>query len=138
MPRLHATRGTRQRSRREAIRNEKVRGSNPLSSTEYNARISIRAFVVPDLSHVRVTARSCGCRLVRATGTLAGQVPARREAAMAARFEVFEDAAGEYRWRLVAANGETVAQSEGYTREQGAVEGAEAARRAAAAAPAVG
>ena len=57
---------------------------------------------------------------------------------MAARFEVFEDAAGEYRWRLVAANGETVAQSEGYTREQGAVEGAEAARRAAAAAPAVG
>lgn len=56
---------------------------------------------------------------------------------MAARFEVFEDAAGEYRWRLVAGNGETVAQSEGYTREQDAGRGAEAARTAASEAPPV-
>lgn len=50
---------------------------------------------------------------------------------MAARFEVFEDSAGEYRWRLVATNGEVVAQSEGYTRKHDAERGAEAARVAA-------
>lgn len=31
-------------------------------------------------------------------------------------FEVYRDTAGEYRWRLQAANGEIVAVSEGYTR----------------------
>lgn len=31
------------------------------------------------------------------------------------KFEVFEDASGEFRWRLKAANGEIVATSEGYT-----------------------
>jgi len=33
----------------------------------------------------------------------------------AARFEVFPDNAGEWRFRLVAGNGEIVATSEGYT-----------------------
>ena len=50
---------------------------------------------------------------------------------MAARFEIFEDSAGEYRWRLVAENGETVAQSEGYTQKHNASGGAEAVRTAA-------
>ena len=30
-------------------------------------------------------------------------------------FEIYRDNAGEYRWRLQAANGEIVAASEGYT-----------------------
>ena len=50
---------------------------------------------------------------------------------MAARFEVFEDAAGEYRWRLVAGNEEVVAQSEGYTRRHDAQRDADDARDAA-------
>lgn len=37
------------------------------------------------------------------------------------KFEVYQDEAGEWRWRLVAANGEKVADSgEGYTRERDA------------------
>ncbi len=41
-------------------------------------------------------------------------------------FEVYEDAAGEWRWRLVARNGEIVADSgEGYATRQGAREAAE-------------
>jgi uncharacterized protein YegP (UPF0339 family) len=36
-----------------------------------------------------------------------------------ARYEVFEDEAGEWRWRLQAANGEIVAQSEGYGKGPG-------------------
>lgn len=40
-----------------------------------------------------------------------------------ARFEVYRDRASSYRWRLVAANGETVAQSESYTRRGDAIRG---------------
>jgi len=39
-------------------------------------------------------------------------------------FELFEDAAGEWRWRLVAPNGNIVADSgEGYASKQGAKRG---------------
>lgn len=48
-----------------------------------------------------------------------------------AHYEVFRDKGGEYRWRLVAANGEPVAQSEGYVTDSGAWEGVRAAHRAA-------
>ncbi len=50
---------------------------------------------------------------------------------MAARFEIFKDGAGQYRWRLVSSSGEVVAQSEGYTQKHNAKSGAEAAKRAA-------
>jgi uncharacterized protein YegP (UPF0339 family) len=44
--------------------------------------------------------------------------------ARGARFELFEDSAGEWRWRLVAANGNIIADSgEGYTTKQGAKRG---------------
>jgi uncharacterized protein len=36
------------------------------------------------------------------------------------KFEIYKDAAGQYRWRLRAANGETVAVSEAYRSKQGA------------------
>lgn len=39
-------------------------------------------------------------------------------------YEVFQDVDGEYRWRLKAANGEIVAQSEAYSRKQDAERGA--------------
>lgn len=40
-----------------------------------------------------------------------------------AHFEVYEDAKGEHRWRLVARNGLTVADSgEGYKRQGGALD----------------
>jgi len=45
---------------------------------------------------------------------------------MAAKFEIFEDAKGEHRFRLRAPNGEPVLQSEGYSSEQKAREGIEA------------
>lgn len=54
---------------------------------------------------------------------------------MAAKFEIFQDARGEYRFRLKAGNGEIVATGEGYTTRAGAVRGTEAVKRAAAEAP---
>ena len=48
-------------------------------------------------------------------------------------FEVYQDSAGEWRWRLVAANGNIIADSgEGYTSKQGAKRGIESVKEGAA------
>jgi uncharacterized protein YegP (UPF0339 family) len=52
---------------------------------------------------------------------------------MAAKFEVYPSG-NQYRFRLKAANGEIVASGEAYQTRQGAHDGCEAVRRAAAAA----
>lgn len=40
-----------------------------------------------------------------------------------AKFLIYKDSLGEYRWRLIAANGKIVADSgEGYSRREGALE----------------
>lgn len=41
------------------------------------------------------------------------------------KFHIYRDMAGEYRWRLVARNGEKVAASEGYTSKENAIKSAE-------------
>lgn len=48
---------------------------------------------------------------------------------MAAKFELYTDKAGEYRWRLKSANGQIIASSEGYTRKDSAINGVEAIKR---------
>jgi uncharacterized protein YegP (UPF0339 family) len=46
-------------------------------------------------------------------------------------FELYEDSGGEWRWRLVATNGNIIADSgEGYNSKQGAERGIDAVRRA--------
>jgi uncharacterized protein YegP (UPF0339 family) len=51
---------------------------------------------------------------------------------------MYKDAKGEYRWRLIAANGRVVATSgEGYVAKEGARNGIEAVIRDAAAAPVI-
>jgi uncharacterized protein YegP (UPF0339 family) len=42
---------------------------------------------------------------------------------MAGKFELYKDKSGEYRFRLKAANGETIATSEGYASKSGAKNG---------------
>lgn len=51
---------------------------------------------------------------------------------MAAKFEVYEDKSGGFRFRLKAGNGEVVATGESYPTKAGAHQGCEAVRRAAA------
>lgn len=50
---------------------------------------------------------------------------------MAGKFEVYEDKAGQFRFRLKAGNGEVVATGEGYTTRPAAHKGCEAVQRAA-------
>lgn len=53
-------------------------------------------------------------------------------------FELYEDNAGEWRWRLVAANGNIIADSgEGYSTKQGAQRGIESVKKSAPAADVV-
>ena len=47
---------------------------------------------------------------------------------MAGRFELYQDKAGEYRFRLKASNGEIIGASEGYKAKSGATNGIESVR----------
>lgn len=60
-----------------------------------------------------------------------------KEIDMTAKFETYQDATGKFRFRLKASNGEIVAQGEAYETKQGALDGTDAVRRAAAAATVV-
>ena len=51
------------------------------------------------------------------------------EPARPGSFEVYEDAKGEYRFRLKAANGQTIAVSEGYTTRSACLNGVESVQR---------
>ena len=51
-----------------------------------------------------------------------------------AKFEINKDVAGEFRFKLVALNGQTIAVSEGYTAKDGAMKGIESVKENAAAA----
>ncbi len=52
---------------------------------------------------------------------------------MAAKFELFKDKAGEFRWRLVASNGQSIATSgEGYKTKTSAKDGIEGVKKNAA------
>ena len=49
---------------------------------------------------------------------------------MAGKFELYQDARGEYRWRLKAANGQTIATGgEGYTSKAGCLNGIDSVKR---------
>jgi uncharacterized protein YegP (UPF0339 family) len=48
---------------------------------------------------------------------------------MGAKFEIFKDVSGQFRFRLVAPNGEIIATSEAYTSKQSCKDGIEAVRK---------
>jgi uncharacterized protein len=55
---------------------------------------------------------------------------------MAAKFELYKDNKGEFRWRLLAANGQVIATGgEGYKSEDGAKNGIESVKKNAPTAP---
>lgn len=51
---------------------------------------------------------------------------------MAGKFELYEDKAGDWRFRLKAGNGEVIATGQGYASKAGAQNGIESVRRNAA------
>ncbi|MBH0123206.1 YegP family protein [Rhodococcus sp. NPDC003382] len=54
---------------------------------------------------------------------------------MSARFELFKDTGGDFRFRLKAANGEIIAASQGYTSKAAAQNGIASVKANAASAP---
>ena len=65
------------------------------------------------------------------SGAKEGCGAVQRAAAGAGKFEVYEDKAGKFRFRLKAGNGQEVASGEAYEAQSGAKEGCEAVKRAA-------
>ena len=61
-------------------------------------------------------------------GIVQKMVAKRGRRKVAAKFEINKDVAGEFRFKLVAVNGETIAVSEGYTNKDGAMNGIESVR----------
>jgi uncharacterized protein len=51
---------------------------------------------------------------------------------MAAKFEITKDASGEFRFKLVVGNGQTVAVSQGYKSKESALKGVESVKENAA------
>lgn len=47
---------------------------------------------------------------------------------MAAKFQVYKDKASEFRFRLIAGNGQTIAVSEGYKTKASAINGIESVK----------
>ena len=48
---------------------------------------------------------------------------------MAAKFELYKDKKGEFRFRLIAPNGQTIAVSEGYKNKDSAKNGIESVKK---------
>jgi uncharacterized protein YegP (UPF0339 family) len=48
---------------------------------------------------------------------------------MAGKFELYQDKRGEFRFRLKASNGQTIATSEGYKAKKSALNGIESIRK---------
>ncbi len=48
---------------------------------------------------------------------------------MSAKFEIYKDKAGEYRFRLKAANGEVIAVGEGYSSKNACLNGVESVKK---------
>ena len=48
---------------------------------------------------------------------------------MAAKFELYTDKKGEFRWRLVASNGQSIASGEGYKSKDSAKAGIESVKK---------
>jgi uncharacterized protein YegP (UPF0339 family) len=55
-----------------------------------------------------------------------------KETDMAGKFELYKDKAGEFRFRLKAGNGETIAAGEGYKTKASALNGIESVKKNAA------
>jgi len=56
---------------------------------------------------------------------------------MAAKFELYKDKKGEYRWKLLATNGQIIAVGEGYTTKEAAKNGIASVKKNAPAADVV-
>lgn len=48
---------------------------------------------------------------------------------MAGKFEVFKDKSGEYRFHLLASNGQVIATSEGYKQKSSCINGIESVKK---------
>ncbi|MBE6470693.1 MAG: DUF1508 domain-containing protein [Coriobacteriaceae bacterium] len=119
-------------------------GKFSIKTTEKGCRFNLVAGngEVIASSQVYKSLRSCkgGIASVQACAPIANiedQTKEGWEAAKCPKFQVYLDKAGEFRFRLLAKNGQNICHGEGYTRRQGCMNGIESVRKNAADAPIV-
>jgi uncharacterized protein YegP (UPF0339 family) len=62
-------------------------------------------------------------------GTVQQKITKLRRHKVDAKIEINKDMAGEFRFKLVAINGETIAVSEGYTNKEGVMNGVDSVKQ---------
>ena len=95
----------------------------------FDAAVEITASALEE-TEVELTAEG-GARVGAFVAGLYRELDALMAGGKPGTFEVYKDQAGEHRFRLRACNGETVAESEGYSSLSACLKGVESVRRAA-------
>ena len=103
------------------------------TTTGYTFNLQASNGQVIATSQVYTTLQSCkdGVESVKTNAPIAtveDQTKEGYETQTNPKFEIYTDKAGEYRFRLTAKNGQTIASSEGYTQMSGCTNGIESVR----------
>lgn len=117
-------------------------GKFVIRATEKGSRFNLLAtngqVIATSQTYKSVTSCKGGCASVAANAPVASvedQTVEDWEKTKCPKFQVYLDKAGEYRFRLLASNGQNIAASEGYVRKDSCLNGIESVRKNAPGAP---
>lgn len=117
-------------------------GKFVIRATEKGSRFNLLAtngqVIATSQTYKSVTSCKGGCASVAANAPVASvedQTVEDWEKTKCPKFQIYLDRAGEYRFRLLASNGQNIAASEGYSRKDSCLNGIESVRKNAPGAP---
>ena len=117
-------------------------GKFVIRATEKGSRFNLLAtngqVIATSQTYKSVTSCKGGCASVAANAPVASvedQTVEDWEKTKCPKFQIYLDKAGEYRFRLLASNGQNIAASEGYSRKDSCLNGIESVRKNAPGAP---
>ena len=117
-------------------------GKFVIRATEKGSRFNLLAtngqVIATSQTYKSVSSCKGGCASVAANAPVASvedQTVEDWEKTKCPKFQIYQDKAGEYRFRLLASNGQNIAASEGYARKDSCLNGIESVRKNAPGAP---
>ena len=117
-------------------------GKFVIRATEKGSRFNLLAtngqVIATSQTYKSLTSCKGGCASVAANAPVASvedQTVEDWEKTKCPKFQVYLDKAGEFRFRLLASNGQNIAGSEGYSRKDSCLNGIESVRKNAPGAP---
>ena len=117
-------------------------GKFVIRATEKGSRFNLLAtngqVIATSQTYKSLTSCKGGCASVAANAPVASvedQTVEDWEKTKCPKFQIYQDKAGEFRFRLLASNGQNIAGSEGYSRKDSCLNGIESVRKNAPGAP---